>query len=150
MMSFSVHFTRPQLVYFYAVLCLVLVVVSGVQAYSVMRRKWAGASREDPTWYVFLTLSLALAWVLAMILGQMNYTNNMQPFYDILNLNMYPAVDISKIRGQQVMDAGRIRFTPGTVLDLKRSAGLKNKDVYCVAPITILGQPQASYDYWAV
>jgi len=36
----------------------------------------------------------------------MNFWYNMQPYYDIENLNTYPSVNPSTESGQQLMDAG--------------------------------------------
>jgi len=36
----------------------------------------------------------------------MNFVYNMQPYYDIENLNTYPSVNPSTESGQQMMDAG--------------------------------------------
>jgi len=107
----------------------------------------------------FLFVASLVAWVLGFVLGHINFLNNMQPFYDIQNLNMYPSVNPSVFRGSQLMDAGQIQFTPGSHLDLAKSVGFKNKITYCVAPI-VGGNNTASkslslpekpyYDFWAV
>eukprot|EP00971_Amphidinium_carterae_P179620 3562419-Amphidinium_carterae.1 len=38
--------------------------------------------------------------------GDMNFWYNMQPFYDVENLNTYPSVNPAREKGQQLMDAG--------------------------------------------
>merc|ERR1740121_3126179 len=72
-----------------------------------------------------------------------------------MNLNTYSDVDPSQMKGQQLMDAGRIVFTQNSKLDIRRSMSFKNLDSYCVAPITIGNENTtyaalASYDFWAV
>merc|ERR1719324_2031423 len=105
---------------------------------------------RDPMWYTFATLALLLAVVLAAVFGDMNFWYNMQPFYDIENLNTYPSVNPAREKGQQLMDAGRVYFADGAALDMQKAMGFKNLDLYCVAPI-VHGQEQlASYDFWAV
>lgn len=42
---------------------------------------------------MFASLTLFLAVVLAAVFGDMNFWYNMQPFYDIENLNTYPSIN---------------------------------------------------------
>merc|ERR1740139_910007 len=51
------------------------------------------------------------------------------------------------------MDAGRIVFKAGSHLDISKSMGFKNMDIYCVAPVvsaTNKTAATASLDFWAV
>jgi len=99
---------------------------------------------------MFAAIALAVALVLAVVFGDMNFWYNMQPFYDIENLNTYPSVDPSKDKGQQLMDAGRVYFTDGSKLDFSKAMAFKNLDLYCVAPIVLGKALLTSYDFWAV
>jgi len=112
---------------------------------------WKAKIRDrDPMWYTYAALSFLLATILACAFGDMNFWYNMQPFYDIENLNTYPSVNPAREKGAQLMDAGRVYFADGAGLDPKKAMGFKNLDLYCVAPI-VHGQEQlASYDFWAV
>lgn len=152
-MAFSTHYTNPMLCYVIVGASLVLVVVCGLMALSVLMKK-AHHEPHEPNWYIFLFFTMLAAWVLAVILGHLSYWGYMQPYYDYKYLNTYSYVDPARMRGQQLMDAGRVSFTNSTVLDLKRSMGFKNLDTYCVAPIVSSTpdgvQSLASYDFWAV
>lgn len=110
--------------------------------------------QSDPLWRLFIAVTSLLALLMAAYFGDRNFWLNMQPHYDISNLNTYSSVDPARMRGQELMDAGAITFVDGSHLDLKRSMGFKNQDVYCVAPISggfVNGDPPlASYDFWAV
>merc|ERR1719291_400342 len=48
------------------------------------------------------------------------------------------------------MDAGTVMFTESSYLNLNKSMGFKNQEVYCVAPIVQGAAEQATYDFWAV
>ena len=78
-------------------------------------------SEGYPMWYTFATLALLIACGLACVFGDMNFWYNMQPFYDIENLNTYPSVNPKTERGQQLMDAGRVYFADGTGLDMRKA-----------------------------
>lgn len=100
---------------------------------------------------VVLCYTFAIAWVLGYFLGDWNYVNNMEPYYEIRDLNVYPSVDPSQYSGHQLMDAGMIQFTRPTVLWLDKAIGFKNEDVHCVVPIRSgVNHSQSTFDYWAV
>lgn len=153
-LSFSFRYNQPGLANVAVAVLLLPAIVSCVHAVrEVMRMIQDGTGAA--TWSIFLFLTLLLAWGAGAWCGNVNFGVNMRPFYDVMNLNTYPQVDPSKFRGQQLMDAGRIVFTQNTKLDLRRSMGFKNVDMYCVAPITVGNEnvsfkPLASYDFWAV
>jgi len=143
-MSFSFHYQHPAAAWLLVLLGLIITAASGFIAYRYHSRE------RDPTWLIFSTLALLLAVMLAAIFGDMNFWYNMQPFYDIENLNTYPSVNPAREKGQQLMDAGRVYFADGTGLDMRRAMGFKNLDLYCVAPIVHGEEALASYDFWAV
>lgn len=160
MLSFWLHYKLPGL-------CLTVVMaiacVGGItcmqSAYTLIRM-WTNDSvleepdREGPSWMFFISASVLVALLCAVSLGNRNFWNNMQPYYDLKGLGTYTGVDPQKMRGQELMDAGQVTFSGGTQLDLARSLGFRNQDTFCVAPIssTMAGSssPLASYDFWAV
>jgi len=148
-MSFSLHYWQPSLAYFIVACAGLVVLASGVLASSALTKKASSGGRE-PSWFMFLFFTLLVSYISGILLGDMNYSFNMQPFYDIQNLNTYPNVNPAYLRGQQLMDGGRVFFNKGAKLDLSKSIGFKNLDVYCVAPITSGNDPLSSYDFWAV
>jgi len=152
--TFALHYDSPRDCTLLCVVLLAVVFLLGYFAFSAMMRRSAGV--QEPEWYVFVFATGALAWVFAFALGQANFETNMQPFYDVSNLNVYQSVDPAKVRGQQVMDAGRIMFSRGSRLDITKAMGFQNQDRYCVAPVTVgpTSGPNATqldtYDFWAV
>lgn len=119
-----------------------------------------GASTTKSRLFAFALFSCTLAWVAGFLYGDDTFNSYFAPYYDIDNLNTYPSVDPSKYRGAQLMDAGQIDFVPGSRLDLQKSFGFKNGDIYCVAPIVGPAQNTTKggnasntldhYDFWAV
>eukprot|EP00747_Dinoflagellata_sp_TGD_P161810 gnl/TRDRNA2_/TRDRNA2_178740_c0_seq1.p1 gnl/TRDRNA2_/TRDRNA2_178740_c0~~gnl/TRDRNA2_/TRDRNA2_178740_c0_seq1.p1 ORF type:complete len:352 (-),score=49.45 gnl/TRDRNA2_/TRDRNA2_178740_c0_seq1:75-977(-) len=152
-LSFSLHYKRPWVAYLLVWLSGLLPLVSvGLSMRQALKRRWHPSEDgwRQPTWLVFMAFSLLIAWIVAYILGDLNYFTNMQPYYDLTHLSKHKDIDPSQVRGQQLMDAGPMFFEDGSGLDLKKSMGFKNLDTYCVAPITKDHAQLASYDFWAI
>lgn len=143
-MSFSFHYQHPAAAWALVGVGFLVAIMAGFLAQRTMARE------RDPMWYTFAAIALFLAVVAAMVFGDMNFWFNMQPFYDIENLNTYPSVNPAREKGQQLMDSGRVYFADGTGLDMRKAMGFKNLDLYCVAPIVHGEEQLASYDFWAV
>jgi len=150
LMSFSLRFTHPPLCYLLVALALLLVCAFGLLAVDTVKKNRAGDINREPSWYIFLFVTSLIAWIMAVLIGDLNFWTYMQPFYDVNNLQSYPSVDPARVRGQQVMDAGKIIFAEGSKLDRTKSMGFKNVDYYCVAPISKGNASLATYDFWAV
>lgn len=143
-MSFSLHYQRPTMAWLTVFLGYLLVIMIVFLAYR------AKVQERDPMWYTFCGIACAIAVTGACVFGDMNFWYNMQPYYDIENLNTYPSVNPAREKGQQLMDAGRVYFADGAALDMRKAMGFKNLDLYCVAPIVHGEEQLASYDFWAV
>jgi hypothetical protein len=164
-MSFYLHYERYFLCYFIVFLGLCVVAVTGMLALKAIKHKknantqnsfltGGNVTAHEPTWLIVLFASCVLAWIVGVVAGDLNYFNHMEPYYDVQNLREYHDVQPAHTRGAQIMDAGRIFFSRDTKLDLSRSMGFKNLDIYCVAPIVSgtkgLDPMIVSYDFWAV
>mmetsp|Transcript_122139 Transcript_122139/g.353130 ORF Transcript_122139/g.353130 Transcript_122139/m.353130 type:complete len:338 (+) Transcript_122139:95-1108(+) len=156
MLSFEMHYAKPETVQAVIIVILALAVLVGSLdvAYLYWKRQRGEGNFANATWLLFLCVCVLVAVGLAVPFGNRNFWANSQIFFDITALNSYNGVDPSRMRGQELMDAGRVLFANGTHLDLSRSMGFRNVDTYCVAPITggaVVGNPLlASYDFWAV
>lgn len=148
--SFSIRYQSPELSWAIVVVALLLVLVAIGLAYTSLQKKWHHDPRYQPMWYIFLAITMLLAWILAMVMGEWNWNMNMSGSFGMKHLNDYAHVDPSRMRGQQIMDAGSVYFVNGTHLDTRLALGFRNDDVYCVAPIVMGAAPLASYDFWAV
>jgi len=151
-MSFSMHYNDKALCYLCVLVGLLCVLTIAKLAFDAIRKQ-GNDGTADPSWFVFLAVACSIAWLSGVALGDLNFFYNLEPFYEVNTMNSYPAVDPSKMPGQQVMDAGRMIFVPGSKLDLKKAMVFRNVDTYCVAPIVSGNQTKgsvASYDFWAV
>lgn len=148
--SFKIRYEDPQIA---TVLCLIVLFFVFAFAVVALNALSEGeTSGGDPRIMCFVFFATLVAWVVAYIAGDVNFHNNMQPFYDISELNTYENVDPAKYTGNQLMDAGQIVFSNKSHLDLTKSAGFMNKDMYCVTPI-ISGNSSSkleTYDFWAI
>lgn len=143
-MSFSIHYASTRSAHGIVLLGYFLAIATLVLAYRARTRNY------DPMWYHFTAVDFFIAVTLGAILGDMNYHYYMKTYYDIENLNTYPSVNPLVEPGQQLMDVGRMYFSEGTHLDVKKTGVFKNTDVYCVTPITNGEDKLVTYDYWAV
>ncbi|CAJ1355738.1 unnamed protein product [Effrenium voratum] len=101
-------------------------------------------------WSLFIAVTAVIAFCLGMLSGSYNYAQNMRGTFDVQSLNAYVDVNPATMRGQELMDAGKVQFVAGADLDFRLANGFKNTDIFCVAPITVNGANLASYDFWAV
>jgi len=143
--SLSVHYESPELVTIAQLVGAAVVFLLAGAVFLHMRKE-----DGQPSWYIFLFLTTALALVAGSVLGNANYKANMVPFKDVINMNSYELINPTTGRGNQVMDAGRIKFVEEAHLDLTKAMGFRNLDTYCVVPIVTGKEKQDNYDFWAV
>lgn len=152
-LSFRIHYERPVLCWFLVFVVFICgVVLPAVVAYIATRRRksYEEYDEAEPTWWRLFAFMSALAFVSGLVFGFLNYSLYMESAYDLQNLATYKDVDIQGMKGEQLMDAGRVTFAKGTRLDLHLSMGFKNVDVYCVAPIINGMAAPVTFDFWAV
>jgi len=150
--------TQPFLVNLALVLILVGVLPCCTLAANMTRKWYQGLLLEFPFWYVFMAMFTALAYGTGYWFAELNFYNNMAPYQAITSLASAYNVDPATTPSARYLDVGSISFVKGTTLDLKKSVGFKNHDVYCVAPIvhdtgsnkSLRSASFGSYDYWAV
>jgi len=153
--SFNLHYRLPWLCWFIVGAFSCVVVALGLAAFVSVRAKMRNDESREPTWFVFLFVTMAIAVIVGAVLGNLNFWSFMQRYYDYTNLNDYKNVNVATMKGAQLMDGARVSFDEGTVLDLRKSMGFKNLATYCVAPITTTSANDvraelANYDFWAV
>lgn len=148
-MSFRFRYNYPWFAFTVVLLCLLIVVPCAYWAIQAYKEKKQGYD-SNPKWFIFLLITMLLAWCLSAGFGELNYVENMRQFYDIDVLSFYKNVDPSQASGSSLLDIGQASFVPGTHLNLPHSMGFKDKDIYCVVPIVNGTIPLASYDFWAV
>uniref|UniRef100_A0A7R9ZUS4 Uncharacterized protein n=1 Tax=Pyrodinium bahamense TaxID=73915 RepID=A0A7R9ZUS4_9DINO len=147
--SFSLHYNNPWAYDVIIAVCALAVLITLAVGFS-RRLKSFYSEEAEPSWLIFLALSMLVAFVGGVTVGDSNYSQYMRPYFDYHNLNFYTNVYPNRMRGQQLMDAGSILFADGSYLDISRSMGFKKGGVYCVAPITFGNQTLPTYDFWAV
>lgn len=153
MLTFSIHYTQPLIAYLsVAVLFVFGVLFPMFLAAQGQKHKFQDPETYQPSWYIFLAVTCLVAFVCGIVAGHSNFDSYMKPYYDLTHMASYKDVNTNDDLGQQLMDAGQVQFAKGTALDLSRSMGFKNHDIYCVAPIVTKGNPHQplSLDFWAV
>jgi hypothetical protein len=149
-MCFGFHFDHPNLMWLtVAVISCLSVGVFGAMAQLARVRKEKETEEEHtPMWYNFLFVSCLLAVVAGVLFGTSTY-KGMDEYYRFDHLNTYHKIDPALYVGEQLVDAGRVMFKDDVYVDVQRSMGFKNNEMFCVAPIV---SPKMStyYDFWAV
>merc|ERR1719163_1157837 len=109
-LSFKFYHNHANLAWlFVGILCFVdLVVIGGLAAYA---ERW-----HEPTWFKYAALSCGVAIVAGTMFGYYNYYFVLFNFYAMEDLKVYPGLDVSLERGQNLMDAGRVYFAHGNHL----------------------------------
>lgn len=143
-MIFEVHYLHPDLAWFAVLSAFGL---SGILWIVASTRKQRDA---DPSWYTFAAGSFFLAAASAAVFGDAIFWSNMDKYYDLRSLNTYSSVNPVRMKGEMVMDAGRVYFADGTRIDQGKSIGFKHGDTYCVVPIASGDEKLPNYDFWAV
>mmetsp|Transcript_34274 Transcript_34274/g.72965 ORF Transcript_34274/g.72965 Transcript_34274/m.72965 type:complete len:315 (+) Transcript_34274:64-1008(+) len=144
--ALPLHVELPGLMWVVVVVSILATLGMGVSALEARRAK----NGESAFWRCFLFVSMLLAFILAIVCGTVVFMRYTEPYQELGSLNTYSDVDPAKLRGDQLLDAGRITFSEGTRLDISKSMGFKQDGTYCVAPIVTGDASLKGYDFWAV
>lgn len=152
LISYNWHYKYELIDWILIAVIFVIVAFLGYTAARRMLQIADGYTDHLAVWAAALFIGVLLAFSVALSFGWRNYSHFMQPYYELTELNSYTAVDASKMEGKAFMDAGTIKFIPGSHLDIGKSVGFMNLDMYCVAPIVSLAAnaTNATYDFWAI
>lgn len=148
--AFGLRTTNPDASKSLVALVFLVVLICFALAASQIQKRRSGNPGYEPMWYIFLAITTLLAWLFGLGSAEYTYNTYMVKFYGYQQLNEYWYVDPARMRGAQIMDAGSVHFVNSTFLQVQYSMGFRNEGVYCVAPITSVAAPLASYDFWAV
>lgn len=154
MIAFHIHYENPFLCYLLVcvpfAIGLIVVCVAVVKHLEHKFHEEEEYIEHEPNWHIFLAICCLVAFVLAVIFGEMTFNQYSVPYYDLKNLATYTKIDTADYQGAQLMDAGTIVFKEGTKVDVTRSMGFKSDTIYCVAPIVTNNAQMMSYDFWAI
>jgi hypothetical protein len=148
-LAFKYRFEQPAAVWGVVAAAIVVTLACGFLAWEQKYRRGGGAERT-PSWIIFCFLSFVLAVLSGVASGCENYAVNTQKYFYMGNLMEYTNINTNKMRGQQMMDAGMVTFANETRIDVSKSMGFMNGNMYCVAPIVYRTEAMPTYDFWAV
>mmetsp|Transcript_34041 Transcript_34041/g.60200 ORF Transcript_34041/g.60200 Transcript_34041/m.60200 type:complete len:341 (+) Transcript_34041:116-1138(+) len=154
MVAFHVHYDHPMTC---ICLCLVPFIIGAilicakiVDHLSLKFHEELEYTELEPNWHVFLIVTCLLAFALACMFGQMTFVTYSVPYYNLKNLNTYTNIDTAAYQGDMLMDAGTVMWQEGTKVDVSKSMGFKDDEMFCVAPIITNEAKQETYDFWAI
>lgn len=148
-LSSKVHYYQPWLTWGIVALVASIILYFFLRALEAI---WEKTRRglHVPSWYIFVFLTSLFLFISGCYLGNYIYKTCTKPNLMLLDLTTYSDIDTSRMSGAQMMDVGLIHFTEDTQLDLTRTMGFKDRDMYCVAPIVTGVFTQGTYDFWAI
>jgi hypothetical protein len=156
-MTFSFHYNSPVICWLLAIVGVLVALAIGGLAAKKMQELFSGSASSYPIWLVFLFVTSLLAAVSGIVIGELDYWENMQPYYDIQSLNEYRLVNPQRNHGKQIMDAGLVTFVNNATLDLTKAYKFEDLDEYCVAPVSMRSSGSIGsiakldyYDFWVV
>lgn len=156
-MSFSLRYDHPWLCSMILATCIIVAVLIAGAAMTRVLKKLEGKEKEAerPSWLVFLAITLSAGLILGALFGDLNFSTHMRPYYTCKDQTHYYDIDPRATSSQELNDAGLIDFQRGAALDLSRSMGFMNYDIYCVAPINVRRPdgsmpPLDEYNFWAI
>lgn len=157
-LTLKIHHSYPALSYGICCCAGLVTTVCVLLGSNAQRKKiWPGPEGTyEPSWFIFLGGTAIFAFIVAVYCGEENYYNNTKPYWDLMSLNTYTNISPTRMRGQQLLDAGRITFSAGSSVDVTKSMSFQSVDTYCVAPITLsvpgpgLPASDLTVDFWAV
>lgn len=144
-LSFKFHYQNP--VWARLLIVIYFGIAITICVYTAYKRR---KKEREGVWLAYTSISCVISVIAATVAGCLNFTYNQLPYYEINSLNTYPNVNPAGDWGQELMDAGRAYFADGSGLDMKKTIGFKNTDVFCVAPIVVGDTKMSHYDFWAV
>lgn len=82
-----------------------------------------------------LVVTLWSAFILGIILGDINYHSYASIYYQYQDLLSYPNLDPDMDRGQTYMDSGIVYFKESTYVASTKAVAFQSTAIYCAAPI---------------
>lgn len=149
-LTFSIRHTHAGITWLIVLVAAAATLACCALAAITTRNWFRGDDGRQPFWYIFLALSMVVAFGFAVWLGDLSWYSYTLPYYDIQMLSADTGVNVKSMPGTQLMDTGRVIFQEGTKIDKSKAIAFKNMERYCVAPIVIGDTPLEQYDYWAV
>lgn len=145
--SFQLHYIWPKLIWYVSSLPIVIVLLSLWLFMSSYR------NGRDYRFALGGFILCAAAFGLGTLFGDINYLVNLHDYYFLNALKMYSNVKPGTVKGEQLMDAGRVRFSEDMVIRRDLGMSFTMWDTYCVAPLAMQhsvgsSPEQSSYDIW--
>lgn len=145
----SLTYNHPIVV---AVIIVLVVIFWLGTAYSAVR---ARRDDPDPTWFTYLAIAIFIAIVAGIALGAYNYITYLEEYYEVMDLKVITNINVTTEKGQDVMDAGVLQFSEGTMLSDDMAWHFKYSTTYCITPVisnssVLTVAPMLSYDFFAV